>query len=171
MATKPQRREAHRTYLSYIDKSREYYAAHGYGQPYRWAAYDDVPLAKPSKPLSESKVAVVTTSFLFREDGGAEHEPGKRKVVYNHPTSPQPERMFTMDLSWDKDATHTNDVGSFLPLDHLRTMAEEGQIGGLNERFFGVPTDYSQRRTGIDAETIAEWCAEDGVDIVLLIPL
>ncbi len=185
MATKPQRREAHRTYLSYIDKSREYYAAHGYGQPYRWAAYDDVPLNKPAKPLSESRVAVVTTSFLYHEDlQGNDVEPNarhlvedagakgsKRKTVYHHPTDPQPDRMFTMDLSWDKDATHTNDVGSFLPLDHLRTMADEGRIGSLNHRFFGVPTDYSQRRTGIDADTIAEWCAEDDVDVVLLIPL
>lgn len=171
MAQKPKRREAHRTYLSYIDKSREYYAAHGYGQPYRWAAYDEVPLAKMTKPLSESKVAVVTTSFLHHEDGGAEPEAGKRKTVYHHPTESQPERMFTTDLSWDKDATHTNDVGSFLPLDHLRAMADDGRIGSLNHRFFGVPTDYSQRRTGLDADTIAEWCAEDGVDVVLLIPL
>ncbi len=171
MAVKPQRRESHRSFVSYIDKSREYYAAHGYDKPYRWAAYDDVPLATPTKPLSESNVAVITTSFLTREDGGQPEEPGKRKIVYNSPVEGHPGRMFTDDLSWDKDATHTNDLGSFLPFDHLEALASEGIIGSLNHRFYGVPTDYSQRRTGIDAATIADWCREDNVDVVLLIPL
>lgn len=170
MAARADRQESHRTFVSYIDKSREYYSAHGFEQPYRWAAFDDVPFAKLDKPLADCNVAVVTTSFLHHHDSefGA---PATDKEVYHHAVTDAPDRMFTDDLSWDKGATHTNDTESFLPLARLGELVEGGRIGSLNHRFFGVPTEYSQRRTGLDAEAIAGWCAEDGVDIALLVPL
>ena len=31
------RRRPYRSFVSYIDRSREYYAAQGYSQPYTWA--------------------------------------------------------------------------------------------------------------------------------------
>ena len=33
-------------FVSYIDRSREYYAAQGYPMPYRWAENDDAPFAQ-----------------------------------------------------------------------------------------------------------------------------
>ena len=53
----------------------------------------------------------------------------------------------------------------------LRALAADGVIGSLNGRFFGVPTEYSQRKTALDADQVAAWCADDGVDIALLVPL
>ena len=55
---------SHRSYVSYIDKSREYYAASGYERPYRWARYDDVPFSPLTKPLSQCRLGVVTTADL-----------------------------------------------------------------------------------------------------------
>ncbi len=170
MAEKSDRQVSHRSFVSYIDKSREYYEAHGYEQAYRWAAFDAVPFAPLAKPLADSNVAVVTTSFLHHHDSqfGA---PATGKQVYAHPVADVPERMFTDDLSWDKGETHTNDTESFLPLETLSEFVATDRIGSVNHRFFGVPTEYSQRKTGLDAEQIAQWCAEDGVDIALLVPL
>ncbi len=156
--------------MSYIDKSREYYAAQGYEQAYRWAAFDEVPFVVPVKPLVESNVAVVTTSFLHYHES-AFGAPATDKQVYHHPVVEVPDRMFTDDLSWDKQATHTDDTESFLPLAAVRSLADDGVIGSLNDRFFGVPTEYSQRKTGLDADQVIAWCAEDGVDIALLVPL
>ncbi len=170
MTETPNRRVAHRTYVSYIDKSREYYAAHGYEVPYQWAAFDDVPFASLDKPLNEAKVAVVTTTFLHAEDAPDGKSP-LPKQVYHHSVADMPGRMFTEDLSWDKDATHTNDTETYLPLTRLAEQVEAGRIGELNHRFFGVPTEYSQRKTGLDAEQIRTWCEEDDVDVVLLVPL
>ena len=170
MAVRADRQVTHRSHVSYIDKSREYYQASGYDQPYRWAAFDDVPFTRLDKPLAECNVAVVTTTYLHHHDS-AHGAPATDKEVYHHPVADRRERMFTADLSWDKQATHTDDTESFLPLATLEALAAEGKIASLNTRFFGVPTSYSQRQTGNDAESIAEWCAEDGVDISLLVPL
>jgi hypothetical protein len=170
MAERADRQVSHRSHVSYIDKSREYYEASGFDQPYRWAAFDEVPFTQLDKPLSECNVAVVTTTFLHHHDS-AHGAPATDKEVYHHPVADLPERMFTGDLSWDKKATHTDDTGSFLPIAALTALAADGKIGRVNHRFFGVPTEYSQRRTGLDATAIGEWCAEDGVDIALLVPL
>ena len=170
MAERADRQVTHRSHVSYIDKSREYYEASGYDQPYRWAAFDEVPFTRLTKPLAECNVAVITTTYLHHHDS-AHGAPATDKVVYHHPVADRPERMFTSDLSWDKQATHTDDPESFLPLGALTTLAADGTIGSINHRFFGVPTEYSQRRTGNDAAAIAQWCAEDGVDIALLVPL
>lgn len=156
---------AFRTALSYIDLSRRYYAAHGYDTPYRWATNFDAPFTAPTTPTARANVALVTTSFPVAD--------GKRgrKSVYAAPSDPPPAEMFTADLSWHKEATHTNDVESFLPLRALSNAGAEGRIGNANHRFFGVPTRYSQRLTMADAEQIGIWCQEDDVDLVLLIPL
>ena len=53
---------SHRSHVSYIDKSREYYSAAGYDRPYRWAHYEDVPFSRLTKPLSRSRIGVVTTA-------------------------------------------------------------------------------------------------------------
>lgn len=163
MSDRPQ---THRRVVSYIDKSRTYYAAHGYEKPYAWASFDQVPFRPWSdlaKDLSEATIGVVTTTFpeVFTAP----------KKVYTQPSDPFPEAMFTKDLSWDKDATHTNDVGSFLPLAVLNQMAADGVIGSVAERFYGVPTEYSQRRTHADAAEIVAWAKEDGVDAMVLVPL
>lgn len=170
MAARADRQITHRSHVSYIDKSREYYEASGYDQPYRWAAFDDVPFHATIKPLADCNVAVVTTTFLHHHDS-AHGAPATGKEVYHHPVDEVPDRMFTADLSWDKQATHTDDTESFLPLGALRALVDDGTAGGLNHRFFGAPTEYSQRKTGLDAEAISRWCAEDGVDIALLVPL
>lgn len=170
MAAKAERQLEHRSFVSYIDKSREYYQAQGFEHPYRWAAFDDVPFSPLEAPLADSSVAVVTTSFLHHHDS-AHGAPATGKAVYHHPIDARPDRMFTDDLSWDKQETHTDDTESFLPLGVLGSLASDGVIGSLNDRFFGVPTEYSQRKTGLDADQIAQWCKEDGVDIALLVPL
>jgi D-proline reductase (dithiol) PrdB len=82
---------------------------------------------------------------------------------------PVPTRLFTADLFWDKAATHTDDIDSFLPLNRLAEYAGRGRIGSVSPRFYGVPTEYSQGKTSMrDAPKILEWCREDGVDAVLL---
>lgn len=148
--------------MSYIDKSRNYYAAQGYEAPYRWATATEAPFAPLSKPLSKCRVAVVTTAMLTED---APLEP------YTAPSQPAPDTMATNHLSWHKQATTTDDLGAFLPLDHLQQLAHEAVIGSLAPRFAGIPTVYSQRRTNRWAETLSKVFTEDDVDLVVLVPL
>ena len=154
-----------RIFVSYIDKSREYYLARGYGNPYRWAHNENAPFAPLAKPLSQSRVALVSTAALTREGGDL-------MEVYCAPTEPPPVALYTDHRSWDKKATHTRDVESFLPIRRVAEFAGVGRIGSISPRFYGVPTDFSQRRT-VDkyAPAILDLCRADEVDVALLVPL
>ncbi len=154
----------HRSFVSYIDKSREYYRAHGYEQPYIWAHHDDVPFCQLSKPLSDCRIGVVTTA-----DKGSRDAPRSTKLF----AAPNAEAggLFT-ETAWDREATHTDDPETYLPLARLSECVKRQQIGSSSPRFYGVPTHYSQRRTTQeDAPQIEVWIREDSVDAVLLVPL
>ena len=156
---------SHRTFVSYIDKSREYYLARGHENPYRWAHHQDAPFTPLAKPLSQSRVALVTTAALAEETA-------QLKQVYSAPISPPPDFLYTEHRTWDKKATHTRDPESFLPVRRVSEFADVGRIGDLSARFYGVPTDFSQRRTIEEyAPAVLELCRADAVDVVLLVPL
>jgi len=155
---------SHRSHVSYIDKSREYYSAAGYDRPYRWAHYEDVPFSRLTKPLAQSRIGVVTTADRAP---GAAPRPTKLFAAPNGESG----RPFT-EKSWDREATHTDDPETYLPLARLAEHVEAGHVGSLSPRFYGVPTDYSQRLTlEQDAPRIEAWMREDDVDIALLVPL
>jgi hypothetical protein len=161
----------HRIFVSYIDKSREYYRAQGYDNPYRWAYHQDAPFSTLRKPLAESRVGLITTASLLPADPDTDHF-ALPKVVYAAPVEPAPERLFTDHRSWDKDATHTDDLDSFAPIHRLQESVAAGRIGSLAPRFYGAPTEYSQRKTNdLDAPELLRLCREDDVDMAMLVPL
>jgi hypothetical protein len=163
--------QTHRSFVSYIDRTREYYAAQGYAKAYAWPRYDDVPFTRLPKLLSQCRIGLVTTAgkpeAKVRSDLlglGLE-----TRALYAEMTDPPPTRLFTADLGWDKGATHTDDIDSYFPINRLFEYASEGRIGSVSRRFYGVPTDYSQSRTlKRYAPQILDWCREDAVDAVIL---
>lgn len=150
----------------YMEKTRNFYRAQGYTKDYQWAHYADVPFSRLKKPLSECKVAVVTTAMPDSATGRAQRQ------VHSCPSLPIPSSMYTDELSWHKTMTHTNDVASFLPLKQLKRCEDEGLIGELGDRFHTIPTEYSQRNTmQNDAPEILALCQRDAVDVAILVPL
>ncbi|MBS95519.1 MAG: hypothetical protein FI695_05445 [SAR202 cluster bacterium] len=171
---KEQFNPAYRLAVSYIDKSRHFYAAQGYEIPYRWAVNEKVPFTKLTKPLSECNVGLVTTASLPNPNISIDFDPGILQIgsSYKFSTSPTPPALYTMDRSWDKKATHTHDLGSFFPLDHLKTLVKEKVIKSISRNFYGAPTDYSQRKTNQNvAPEILDYMQKDLVDVALLVPL
>jgi len=165
-------RDAYRAFVSYIDRTREFYAAQGYEAPYRWARNPEVPFTPLPRPLAEATVTLVTTASPFTDREVRDGVLRGGKEVWSGATAEPPERLFTDDLAWDKEATHTDDVESFLPIRALESWVGEGRVGAVAKRFHGVPTDYSQRRTlEQDAPEVLRRCQEDGVDVALLVPL
>ena len=152
--------------VPYMLRTREYYRAQGYDTDYQWAHNSTTPFTKFTGQIDDAKIALVSTAMPDTEQGRTQRQ------VYATPCSPVPTSMYTSELSWDKQATHTEDVGSFLPISILRKLAEQGVVGGLTENFYSVPTDYSQRHTQEDdAPAILEMCRGEGANIALLVPL
>ncbi len=167
--THMKKRTPYRSFLSYIDLSREYYAAYGYSKPYAWMSHRDVPFTKLEKPLSQCRVGLLTTTDLEELPGENQQERHLSRKVVAHPVKDAPEHFYTRDLQWDQESTHTDDNDSFMPLNRLAECAARGKIGSASPRFYGAMTDYSQGKTSKkSAPQVLQFCREDGVDALIL---
>ena len=151
--------------IKYIDRTRAYYLSQGFPKPYEWAQNTDIPFTPVNKPVSELRLALITTAAPI-------DTAGEKRRLHTRATQPLPEKFHTDDLAWDKETTHTNDLGSFFPMQHLLDMQHNGFIGSIAKDYYCVPTLFSQNHTcTVDAPNILEGLRADHVDIALLVPL
>ena len=161
--------------IPYLHRIKTYYQTLGYGKPYRWAQYGDVPFKALEKPLSESKVALVTTAAPYQPDKG-DQGPGapynsaaKFYTVYTGPTAADPDLRIS-HIGIDRKHTTAEDINTWFPLKQLRRLRDEGRIGGITERFYGAPTNRSQKRTiDVDCPEIYQRIREDGGDVAVIV--
>lgn len=162
--------------IPYLQRIREYYSALGYGAPYEWAHYESVPFAPLRKPLSEIRVALITTAAPYQPDKG-DQGPGapynaatKFYKVYSGDAAGDPDLRIS-HVAIDRQHTTGEDIGAYFPLRALRHAAAAGRIGSVAPRFHGAPTNRSQRTTlDIDCPELVARCRADGADAVILVP-
>lgn len=152
--------------VKYIEKTRNYYEAQGFEVPYRWASHNDAPFTALQKPLSESRIGLASTATTYPRKL-LEHRTVEARSIEDLPN-----KLYADDLAWDRKATHLNDRGSFFPLEVLQDFASRQVIGDVSPRTYFLPTEYSQRKTSqLDAHQVLQYCLEDEVDALLLVPL
>ena len=161
--------------IPYLERTRTYYQTLGYGAPYEWAHFVEVPFQPLRKPLTHSRVALVTTAAPFRADAG-DQGPGapynanaKFYAVYSGDTARDHDLRIS-HVAIDRQHTTGEDPGTYFPLPALRRAAAAGRIGALAPRFHGAPTNRSQRTTlEVDAPEIVARCREDAADAAILV--
>lgn len=164
------------TAILYMRRTRDWYLALGYGNPYRYAHYIDVPFAPLRKPLAQSTVALLTTAAPYQPDLGPQGPgaPYNAKAKFYVPYTMDTVRDHDVRVSHvaiDRRHTSMEDSNSWFPLPLLRRYAAEGRIGRLAARAHGVPTNRSQRHTlQTDVPMIVQRCREDGADAAILVP-
>jgi D-proline reductase (dithiol) PrdB len=162
--------------IPYIARTRRYYAALGYPEAYRWAENGEVPFQPLAEPLDRSRIALVTTAALQRP-GQGDQSPGaayngaaKFFRVYSAGTEETP-ALGINHVAIDFKHTTAEDTGAYFPLAALQRAAAAGRIGGVAQRFHGVPTNRSQRVTREEhAPDVLARCREDGADAAVLVP-
>jgi D-proline reductase (dithiol) PrdB len=161
--------------VPYMQRTRTYYQALGYGAPYEWAHFIDVPFQPLRKPLSQCRVALVTTAAPLRPEAG-DQGPGapynaraKFYQVYSL-DSAQGHDLRISHVAIDRVHTTGEDAGTYFPLPALRRAATAGRVGSVAPRFHGAPTNRSQRTTiDVDAPEIVARCTADAVDAAILV--
>jgi hypothetical protein len=166
---------AHDQPVPYLARIREYYATLGYGAPYRWAQYADVPFTPLAGPLAEMTIGLITTAAPYQSDkgdqgpGAAYNASAKFFSVYSGDTARDHDLRIS-HVSYDRQHTTATDSNSWFPLPALRRAAARGRIGRLAAGFHGAPTNRSHRTTlDVDCQELLARCREDGVDGVLLV--
>jgi len=162
--------------IAYLERLGSYYRGLGYGAPYEWARFADVPFAPLKKPLGEARLALVTTAAPFRPECG-DQGPGapynaaaKYYSVYGGETTADPDLRIS-HVAIDRRHTTAEDQASYFPLKALRRAVARGRVGALTRHFFGLPTNRSQRATlDVDCAELLARCESDGADAAILVP-
>ena len=161
--------------IPYMQRTRDYYLALGYGNPYRWAHFDEVPFTPLRTPLNRARVALITTAAPYQPEAGNQ-EPGapynaaaKFYQVYSIASESVPDLRIS-HVGYDRKHSSAADIHAYFPLARLKEAVAAGRIGALGPRVHGAPTNRSHRATEADSEEILARCREDGVDAAVLVP-
>ncbi len=147
-----------------------------YMKGYRYRSVDWRPGTFLSKPLAESKLAVVTTASYHLPD----QQPFDEKIRggdYSYRELPVDCDLRSLRMSHRSDAFDDTglraDSNLALPLDRLRELVAAGEIGYLSERHFTIQGSIPApgRLVKFTAPEIAAKLKEDAVDAVLLTPV
>ena len=143
---------------------------------YRWRRIEPVPWTSLKKPLSECRVALVSSAgfvlpgqepFDSEKRGG---DPSFREIPAGVETGA------LIDTHRSRSFDHSGmrrDPNLAFPLDRLRELEQSGRVGRVNRRhlsFMGslTATGVFVRET---APAAARLLAEDNVDVALLVPV
>lgn len=161
--------------IAYMERTRAWYLALGYGNPYRYAQFEQVPFQPLGKPLADCVVTLVTTAAPYQPGKGPQGPgaPMNAAVKFYLPYTGDTARDHDLRIAHvaiDRKHTSMEDSNCWFPLPLMRALAREGRFR-LAARFHGAPTNRSQRRTlEHDVPLLVQRCREDGVDAALLVP-
>jgi len=161
--------------VGYMQRMRDYYLALGYNNPYQWAYHESVPFQALKKPVTQSRIGLVTTAAPLKADAG-DQGPGapynaaaKFYRVYAGDTA-RDDFLGISHVSYDRDYTTADDIGSYFPLAALRSAKANGHVGELSPRFYGLPTNRSQATAlNQDCADLLVMLQEDEVDLAILV--
>ena len=145
---------------------------------------DDTPRAALTKPLSESRIMLITSAGLAKEDD-APHGPGEtpveqamawRDYFESHPTYRTIPRDYPRDKikiqhpSYDQTAVR-RDLNVLFPLDRFEELERQGVIGELapiNLSYMGL-TSYRRVEVELVPKLVAEIKSQE-IDAAFLVP-
>ena len=161
--------------IRYMQRTRDWYLALGFDNPYVWAHHVDAPFQPLKKPLHDMRLALITTAAPYQSDKG-DQGPGapynaaaKFYEVYSGDVR-QDHDLRISHIAIDRDHNAMKDPNAWFPLPALRAV-EGKSFGALTPRFHGLPTNRSVRHTmEVDAPEILRRCQEDGAEAALLVP-
>lgn len=143
---------------------------------YRWRRVDPVPWTPLRRPLSESRLALVSSAG-FVLPGQVPFDESKRGGDPSFREIPSDtEAGVLVDTHRSEAFDHTamcRDPNLAFPVDRIRELASRGRIGSVNPRhlsFMGSLTAPG-RLVRDTAPAAARSLVDDGVDVALLVPV
>ena len=160
-------------WIDYVPKLTEKYRGLGFPN-YDWSKNDTSPFVGVKKPLEESRISLIASSGIFRDDqepfepdGWPVDEVGVRLI----PKDTDGKRLKLYYNYYDhRDAV--KDINCVYPVDRLQELEKEGVIGELAPSLISLGMGRTYRRSLIRKQLIpkvSEILHEQGVDGVIVV--
>lgn len=158
--------------VSYVELLNQRYQMQGF-PPYEWTVNQPASLTALSKPLKDCRVSVLTS-------GGVSHctmpawNPDARNDFRLDAVEPKASGAdFVVNDSYYDTTDAEQDVNTVFPIDRLREIAADGEIGSVAQRLWSGFMGRIYKRTYVTEVAAPAWADElttDEVDLVLLVP-
>lgn len=146
-------------------------AMRAYGAKQVVPTFDDPAFTPLEKPLSQARVAIVTSAALHRPDQ-ERYAPGDTK----YRAFDRSDRDLIMG-HWSPNFDHTGfqlDLNVVYPVDRLEELAADGVIGDVAPRHYAFAGNQPDTVSELRLDTgpaCAQEMLSDGVDVVVLTPV
>lgn len=143
---------------------------------YRWRVIEPVPVAILGQPVTDSRVAVVSSAGLVCP-GDEPFDPEVRGGDFSHRVVPEDIDVQVLEDHHRSDAYDHGGVEAdrnmALPLDRLRELAAAGEIGSVAPRHISLMGSITApgRLVARTLPMVADVLVEDRVDIALMVPV
>ena len=154
--------------VRYIEQVRRFYAAE---PSYQWSSYDSSPLAPLRKPLSRCRIALLSSSGIYRQDQPPFDDVKNDLTWREIATDADPKELRISHFS--KNAKAVTDVNTVFTFQRLRELAAEGVIGELaSPAFTFMGRIFTRTRLQKEmAPALLERLRALAVDAALLVPV
>ena len=159
-------------HVNYMQAIRQRYERLGY-TAYRWFAADEPPALAPMlKPLSQSRLGMLSTSGAYALGQVAYHYRDDTSIRALPSTTPDEDIRFS-HITENYLEGPRRDPNCIFPLGTLRRLASEGVIGELADAVFSCMGGvYSQRRVREEtAPALLDALRAQQVDCALLVAM
>lgn len=156
----------------YIKHTRDSYEQLGF-EPYRWFHADSPPdFARPSKPLNESRLGMISTAGAYVQGQVAYHykdDASIRAIPRDTPT----EKLRFSHIMENYLEEARQDPGTVFPAEALAQLRDEGAIGDLAGNYFSCMGGiYSREKVRSELMPLLEAAVKrEKLDLLLLVPL
>lgn len=133
--------------------------------------YESSPWTPMKKPLSEARVALITTGGMYIKDSQEPYDPSSDPSFREIPIS-TPSSAFDIRHGHYDDSLAREDINVIFPYERVKELAADGVIGSFAETayaFMGfIIRDDVEKLINETAPEVARRLVADGVDVVLI---
>lgn len=158
--------------IKYVDALNNYYRSMG-NPPYRWTVNESAPLHRLNKTLQDCTVSLLTSGGVsqcampaFNPDARNDH---RLDAIDQH----APADDFQIHDSYYDHRDAEQDINCIFPIERLRELAANGEIGQVSERLWSGFMGRIYNRSKVMEESAPAFAAalrEDNVDVLIAAP-
>ena len=158
--------------IDYVACLDEMYQSQGF-PPYRWSQFDSSPWCSFDKTLEETKLALVSSAGIFRDDQEPFDPWAVNDLSFRQIPVDTPRERLRLHHNYFDHRDAAKDLNCVFPVQRLHEFEQEGHIGSLVPVAISLGMGRLYKRTALQKDTvprIVDLLQGHGADAALLVP-
>jgi D-proline reductase (dithiol) PrdB len=158
--------------IRYVERLNAFYRSQGF-PPYKWSVYETAPLTPLTKPLSQCRVALLTSGGVSCKSMPPFNPLARNDLRVDAIPQETPTDFFVINDAYYNHQDADRDINCIFPLERLRELADEGVIDAIASHHYSGFMGRTYTRTAVLTEAapaLARRLLQEGVDVFVLVP-